>query len=145
MKLFYYLAMLAMIVSMPLLSENADEKEEQKITDSALKQEILIALKNAALHTSTGIVYLGKGVFYVSRGAAYLITRLMFITIKSGVKIASGIFIGIPKTIFKVAFYMSGGYALLAVLDVANRLAHLAGLRSVDGNKIRSVRPARPS
>jgi len=95
-------------------AEDSEKEQEPAQKESAATQVYSTAFEKAALGTVTGIVYLGKGIF-----------RVVFETLKAGLEVTKVVFIDIPETLLKVAFFISGGYVLLT----AWRLARFFGLR----------------
>ena len=129
MKFRYSLQCVLVTLSMALYGENADEKQEQKPRDYARAQAMLIALERIACKTTNGIIYLGKGMFYVSRVAIPLTAKLLFLTVKAGIETIK-IIVDIPQILFKAALLMSGGYVILLALDFAYGLEWFFGTRS---------------
>ena len=88
--------------SIALCAEDIEKEQTTEQKEAAAKHAFFIAFEKAALDTAIGLVYLGKGMFYV-----------VFETVKVGLKVNKAIVIGVPETVFKLIFLMSGGYALL--------------------------------
>ena len=102
--------------SIALYAEDIEKEQEAKQKEAAAEHALFIALEKATAGTVIGTVYLGKGMFYV-----------VFKTVKLGLKVTKAVVIGIPKTMLKLAFLMSGGYILLTAWS----LAQFLGLRNL--------------
>jgi hypothetical protein len=99
------------------------EKEEKM----SAEQEVLLCIEKAAVHTASGIIYLGKGVFFISSFAVSAAAKLTFLTVKTG----TGMIISIPKSLFKIVFFLSGGYVLLSAIDIAATVVRLLAFAGI--------------
>jgi hypothetical protein len=125
MKIFWVIVACFLMPSIVLSSQEQMRKEkEEKIS---VEQKVLLCLEKAALNTASGVVYLGKGVFYVTSFAASTAAKLTFLTVKTG----AGIIINIPISLFKVAFFLSGGYVVLKAVDIATLVVRVAALAGI--------------
>lgn len=125
MKIFCMFVACSLIPSMLLSCQEAMRKEKEE--NISAEQKVLLCLEKAALHTASGILYLGKGVFYISSFAVSSAAKLTFLTVKTG----TGMIISIPKSLFKMVFFLSGGYVLLSAIDIAATVVRLLAFAGI--------------